>query len=144
MSGPAQQSPGTGSKPAESGGSGQASSAGADIQSLLPPGASTSGSSGPSSNAASLLPPGTGNPAASQPIAAASGHTPTSDDTGLLRLREPVKTIGHGDDEIELRKLTPEEKARKRFKKNLILWGFGIVMLVVTMVILLTLGPVSR
>ena len=61
---------------------------------------------------------------------------------GLVRLREPVKTVGYGDDAVELRTLTPEERARRRLRKNLILWTVGLVILGVTLAILLITGPV--
>jgi hypothetical protein len=65
---------------------------------------------------------------------------PTSNE-GLFHFREPVKTVGFGDDAVELRSLTPEEKARKRLKKNLILWGFGLIVIGIALVVLLMAGP---
>jgi len=66
-----------------------------------------------------------------------------TEDGGFTTLRDPVKTVGDGDEEIELRALTPEEKARKKFKKNLILWGFGLAIMAITLYVLLTMGPIS-
>ena len=58
-----------------------------------------------------------------------------------MTLREPVKTVGYGDEAIELRAKSPEERARWRLKKNLIIWGFGLIVLVLTFAILLLMGP---
>jgi hypothetical protein len=65
-----------------------------------------------------------------------------TEDGGYVTLRDPVKTIGHGDEEIELRTLSPEEKARRKLKKNLILWGFGLLLIAITLALLLFVGPV--
>ncbi len=124
-------------------------SGGGQADSLLPP-----------TGAVPQLPPGVGGTPApitksgATPIpasartrqsgAAATGSSivlPT-EDGGYVTLREPVKTIGHGDDEIELRTLSPEEKARRKLKRNLILWGFGLLLIAITLALLLFLGPV--
>lgn len=65
-----------------------------------------------------------------------------TEDGGYVTLRDPVKTIGHGDEEIELRTLSPEEKARRKLKRNLILWGFGLLLIAVTLALLLFVGPI--
>lgn len=75
------------------------------------------------------------SPSAPRPISVPDG--------GPIRLREPVKTVGVGDDEIELRSLTPEERARRRLIKNLILWGIGVAIIAVTLAVLLMTGPIS-
>ena len=84
-----------------------------------------------------VSPPGgaTGQGAAAKPISVS-----TSGD-GLFNLREPVKTVGVGDDAVELKSHSPEEKARRRLKKNLILWGFGLVVIGIALVALLLAGP---
>jgi len=56
----------------------------------------------------------------------------------LARLYEPVKKVGYGEDEIELRRLTPEEKARRRLVKNIIMAACGVIFLVVVAWIMLT------
>ncbi|MCH5376728.1 MAG: hypothetical protein JJ992_22410, partial [Planctomycetes bacterium] len=76
----------------------------------------------------------------------ASGRTggavilPTEDGR-YVTVREPVKSVGRGDDAIELRSLSAEERTRRKFKKNLILWGFGLVIIGITLALLLFLGP---
>jgi hypothetical protein len=66
-----------------------------------------------------------------------------TEDGGQVMVREPVKTVGEGDDEIELRSRTPEEKAKRRLIKNLVLWGFGLVFIAIVLITLLTTGPIS-
>jgi hypothetical protein len=65
-----------------------------------------------------------------------------TEDGGYVTLRDPVKTIGHGDEEIELRTLSPKEKARRKLKRNLILWGFGLLLIAITLALLLFVGPI--
>lgn len=114
----------------------RATSGGTKIESMLPPGSQT-----PSSPVAANVRPDT-------PVAATdekqSGPVviPTADGD-YVAVREPVKTVGYGDDEVELRQLTAEEKARRRLKKNLILWGFGLLVIGVTLAILLAIGPIG-
>ena len=67
---------------------------------------------------------------------------PTEDGT-FVTVREPLKTVGEGDEEIELRSLTAEERERKKLKKNLIVWGFGLVIIAITLYALLTIGPIN-
>ncbi len=67
---------------------------------------------------------------------------PTEDGT-FVTVREPLKTVGEGDEEIELRSLTAEERERKKLKKNLIVWGFGLVIIAITVYALLTMGPIG-
>lgn len=66
-----------------------------------------------------------------------------TEDGGYVTLRDPVKTIGHGDEEIELRTLSPEEKTRRKLKRNLILWGFGLLLIAITLALLLIVGPIK-
>jgi len=64
-------------------------------------------------------------------------------DGGLVRLRDPVKTLGSGDDAIELRSRSSEQKEAWRFKKNLIMWAIGLLLLGFTIIILMILGPIQ-
>ena len=50
-----------------------------------------------------------------------------------LQFQEPVRTVGSGDQVITLRRLTPEEKAVRRARRNLImmLTGVSILMAIV-------------
>jgi hypothetical protein len=52
---------------------------------------------------------------------------------GELEFQEPVTTLTSGDELIELRRLTPEEKAARRARRNLImlLTGVSILMTIV-------------
>lgn len=69
-----------------------------------------------------------------RPGVAADGSilVPT-DDGNYIALREPIKTVSKGNREVELRRLSPEEKARRRFKRNLLVAAFGMVFLILTM-----------
>jgi hypothetical protein len=63
------------------------------------------------------------------PIAAGSGGATA----GTLALRDPVaKKVGPRGAERELRRLTPEEKQQRRFRRNIIMLtgGLGFLMLV--------------
>lgn len=65
----------------------------------------------------------------------------TTEDGAQIALREPVKTIGKGDDQQELRRLTPEERSRRRRVKNIVLWSAGALLLLITLLLLRWLGP---
>ena len=64
-----------------------------------------------------------------------------TEDGGFVTLRDPVKTVGDGDEMIELQSLPPEEREKRKLKKNLIIWGVGFVVIGVTLYILLAMGP---
>ena len=64
-----------------------------------------------------------------------------NDDADAMRFREPVRTIGSGDRVIELRRLSPEEKASRRGRRNLVMLLSGLSIL---MVIVLLLGRKRR
>ena len=70
---------------------------------------------------------------------AASGTVTIPDPQGGSYLvREPVKTIRTADGEmIPLRSLTPEEKAARRFRRNLLMMIFGLVVLFLVTAILM-------
>ena len=50
-----------------------------------------------------------------------------------LQFQEPVRTVGSGDQMITLRRLTPEERAVRRARRNMImmLTGVSILMAIV-------------
>ena len=52
-----------------------------------------------------------------------------TDDGSYARVYEPKRTVGYGDEEVELRQLTAEEKAWRRFKRNVIMWTIGTLIL---------------
>ena len=52
-----------------------------------------------------------------------------TEDGGYVTVRETPKTIGKGDDEIELRRLTPEEKAKRRMRRNIIMFCICMALL---------------
>ena len=56
---------------------------------------------------------------------------------GFVTVRETPKTIGEGDDAIEVRRLAPEEKARRRLRNNLIVGGFCLLVILIVVVVLI-------
>lgn len=104
-----------------------APAASAKVDSLLPPGADT-----PASRPLPLTPQqleSTTGSAASPVFQSEAAGIPT-DDGGFVKLREPVKTVEVGGEEVELHRLTPEERSRRRFFKNIIMAIIGIGILV--------------
>jgi hypothetical protein len=85
------------------------------------------------------------SPAAARKVGAPILVTPatTDNDPASVNVREPVRTVGVGDEEIELRAVSPEERARRRLKKNLILWAIGLILIAITLAILLLTGPIT-
>jgi hypothetical protein len=59
-----------------------------------------------------------------------------TEEGSFVTVREPVKTVGTGDNEVELKVLTPQEKAKRKLIRNLIVGGFCLIVLIVTMVAL--------
>jgi hypothetical protein len=53
-----------------------------------------------------------------------------------MQFREPVKTVGHGPNAIELRRLTPEEKEARRRRRNIIMLLTGAAILIAIAVVL--------
>jgi len=89
-------------------------------------------------------------PVSSTPNATAAARRPHGEggslviptETGeFVTLREPIKTVSDGDEEIELRSRPPEERERRKQKKNLIIWGVGLVVIAITLYALLAMGP---
>jgi hypothetical protein len=135
----------------------------AEIEALLPPGATAAtaapfavGAGPPASDLDALLPPGAvgseaivparvqvpiptaprKSPAAATNLPAGAIAVPTPDG-GFVTVRETPKTIGHGDEAIEVRRLSPDEKARRRLRNNLVMGSFCLLVIVVVVVVLL-------
>ena len=71
------------------------------------------------------------------PESPAAELEPRSAPRAELQFEEPVRTVGSGDQVITLRRLTPEEKAVRRARRNLIMMVTGVSIL---MAIVLLLG----
>jgi hypothetical protein len=56
-----------------------------------------------------------------------------------VTVRDSHKTVEFGGEEVELRRLTPEEKQRKRLIKNIITAFLGILFLTIVAVVLVIL-----
>lgn len=97
---------------------------------------------GPSPGRQVALPPGAMFAAGPSRRAKDGGVLLPTEDGTVVALRDPVKTIGVGDEERELRQLSAEEKARRRFRRNVVIWILGFVMIAITLGLLLSMGPV--
>ncbi len=114
------------------------------VDALLPPGTAAGSAAMPGmgrgpqapvtpATAPALVPQPVGGPA--RPLV-----VPTPDGS-YVHLREPTKIVGSGDDALELRSRSGVDKEKWRFKKNLVIWAFGLLLLGITIFILMTLGP---
>jgi hypothetical protein len=56
---------------------------------------------------------------------------------GFVTVRETPKTIGHGEEEIEVRRLSSQEKAARRLRNNLIFGGVCLLILLLVVVVML-------
>jgi hypothetical protein len=61
-----------------------------------------------------------------------------------LQFQDPVRTVGSGDQVIALRRLTPEEKAVRRTRRNLIMMLTGVSILMAIVFSLGTKRPKRR
>jgi len=117
------------------------------VESLLPPGPAGDAAAKPRGGGVGPQAPFTPPSSRPMPLQPASGPArpivlPASDG-GIVRLREPLKTVGSGDDATELRSRSAVQKETWRFKKNLIMWAIGLLLLLITIVILMLLGPIG-
>lgn len=63
-----------------------------------------------------------------------------TEDGGTVALHDPVKTVGRPGQEIELRQLSPEEKAKRRLTRNIIMVTASLLLLLIVMVVLMQVG----
>jgi hypothetical protein len=110
------------------------------VESMLPPGAAPANAPVPVQQVPLPVPQPAlpvGTKAAKKP-ARTTGEKiliPT-EEGGYVTVREPVKTVGVGEKEVELKVLTPAEKAKRRLIRSAIVGGFCLIVLFVTMVLL--------
>ena len=57
-----------------------------------------------------------------------------------VRVDTDPATVGRGVNKRELRSRTPDEKSQFKRKKNLIVWGIGALVIIVTMAVMLQLA----
>jgi hypothetical protein len=79
-------------------------------------------------------------PTANLPV---TGGTPLDPKEAELTFSEPVRTIRHGASVIEIRRLTPEERHARRFRRNVLMIVVGVSILL-AVVILLGVGGGGR
>lgn len=61
-----------------------------------------------------------------------------TEDGGVVEVEERGKTVAFGGEEVEVRRLSPEEKQRRRFIKNIVMAILGVLLLtIVTMVLMM-------
>jgi hypothetical protein len=66
--------------------------------------------------------------------------TPKPVEGGVVRpVEAKSKTVGHGAEKVELRKLTPEEKAQRRRTRNIVMGVSFVVVLFIVFAVLLAL-----
>jgi hypothetical protein len=106
------------------------------VDELLPPGASSTPMQ-PSGNAP--IPMGGGAGGVVAKVATDTVVIPTEEGS-YVAVRAKEKTIRFKGEEVEVRRLSPEEKARKRFVKNIIMGIFGILTLVTLAILLMMMN----
>lgn len=70
------------------------------------------------------------------------GAAPVSPSTGELAFREPVRTVRIGDEVVEIRRLSPEERQRRRLRRNVMMIVVGVSILLA--IVLLFGTPTDR
>lgn len=98
---------------------------------MLPPGAAEAGSGGSEQVAIPEAPKKSPVLPSNLPAGAIPVPTPEG---GFVTVLQKPKTIGHGDDAIEVRRLSPEEKARRRLRNNLIVASLCLIVIVIVAV----------
>jgi len=88
-------------------------------------------------------------PAASDLAAAPSQDSPSelqpsAKPADELQFEEPVKTVVSGDRVITLRRLTPEEKAARRARRNAVMMIAGVSILMAVVLLFVTKRPKRR
>jgi hypothetical protein len=68
-------------------------------------------------------------PQLAESVAGAFASVPAAG-AGYAIVKESPLVIGSGDDEVEVRRLTPQEKASRRLRRNLVLWMFCLLVLI--------------
>lgn len=81
--------------------------------------------------------------AACCPQCAATFRVPQPAAAAEMQFRDPVKTVGHGTNAIELRLLTPEEKDARRRRRNIVMLLTGAAILI-AIAVFLGSGPGRR
>ena len=70
-----------------------------------------------------------------------SGFIIPTEDGGEVTLREPVKVVGHGTKAVELRRLSADEKAKRKTKRNILMLVICAAMMGLALAIVWNFGP---
>lgn len=70
-----------------------------------------------------------------------SGFVIPTEDGGQVTLREPVKVVGHGTKAVELRRLSADEKAKRKTKRNILMLVICAAMMGLALAIVWKFGP---
>lgn len=70
-----------------------------------------------------------------------SGFIIPTEDGGQVTLREPVKVVGHGAKAVELRRLSADEKAKRKTKRNILMLVICAAMMGLVLAIVWKFGP---
>jgi len=100
-----------------------------------PPGAAAGESTAPAAQQVAL-PQTPKQPAPLQGKLPAGSIVVPTPDGSFVTVRETPRTIGFGDEEIEIRRLTSDEKANRRLRNNLILGGLCVLIILVVFIAL--------
>jgi len=73
--------------------------------------------------------PASPDPAAASPQDSLAELEPSARPAGELQFQEPVRTVVSGDQVITLRRLTPEQKAARRARRNAVMMIAGVSIL---------------
>jgi hypothetical protein len=65
---------------------------------------------------------------------------PTADGR-FVAVPEPAKVLNSGEGEVEIRRLTPEERARRRLRRSLFLVVAGSLLLLGALYMVMRMGP---
>ena len=66
-------------------------------------------------------------------------YIPTTEGN-FVAVHEPVKTVARGANEVQLRRLSPEQKAHRRRRRTLVTWAICVAILILTSAILYQVG----
>ena len=80
-------------------------------------------------------------PASSAPsIAVLDEVKASADPKAIPSLHEPVRTVSSGGKQRQIQQRSNHDRARRRFRKNLIMWTLCAIVMIVAMIVLMNFG----